>query len=135
MAKHKTAEQRAKLLQLLKAKTPVCEALRECGYSEYAASQGWDRVPQRVLARLPKDSIEMAELGKVDKDLRKNLIRGRLITNLLEGKDGGAMSAKILGSESELNMWTPDTQVGVIVLNTPDSFAAKRNELLSDNSQ
>src|ERR1700731_837890 len=132
MAKHKTPEQRAKLAKLLAAKTPVCEALHEAGYSPRASAQGWDRVPQRVLDKLPKDSIELAELGKVHMDVRKDLIRGRLITNLLEGKDGGAMSAKILGSESELNMWTPDTQVGLIVLNAPQNAADRKQEMLND---
>jgi hypothetical protein len=37
-------------------------------------------------------------------------------------KDGGSMSAKILGSDSELNMWTPENMQGVIILQTPEKL-------------
>jgi len=39
----------------------------------------------------------------------------RLAQNAIAGKDGGAQSAKILGSDRRVNMFTPDGQVGVTV--------------------
>lgn len=128
--KGKTAAQRVKLAELLAKDTPVCDALLESGYAPNQAAKGWTAVPDVVLAMLPKHGRKLAELGKIDKDTRKHLIRGRLIDNIVRGKDGGAMSAKVLGAESELNMWIPDSQVGVIVLNAPQNAADRKQELL-----
>lgn len=129
--KGKTSAQHRKLAKLLANETPVCEALAEAGYAPNQAKKGWTAVPDAVLALMPQKGKELTALGKIDKDTRKHLVRGRLITNCIEGKDGGAMSAKILGSESELNMWTPDTQVGVIVLNAPQQLADRKEEMLN----
>lgn len=49
------------------------------------------------------------------------MVIGRLAVNTARGKDAGAMSAKILGSRRELNMFTPENQVGVFVVNPPQS--------------
>lgn len=132
MAKRQTPAVRAKLAELLSKNTPVCEALKEAGYSEKTAVKGWAAVPDSVLALMPQQGKALVELGKIDKDARRNLVRGRLITNVIEGKDGGSMSAKILGSESELNMWTPDTQVGLIVLNAPQAVLDNKAALLGE---
>jgi hypothetical protein len=62
------------------------------------------------------------------KDDRKHLIRGRLSENVTQGKDKGALSAKILGSDSELNLWQPEMMTGVIVLQQPSSVSDKMLE-------
>ena len=36
--------------------------------------------------------------------------------NVIKGKDGGAMSAKILGSDKRVNMFQPEVQQNVLVL-------------------
>jgi hypothetical protein len=131
--KPKTPQQHKKLASLLAEGTPVGEALREAGWSELQSAKGYAAVPDAVFAKLPKKMQRLVELGKrTDRDTRKHVIRGRLLDNAIQGKDGGAMSAKILGSESELNMWIPDTQVGVIVLNAPQGLAERKAELLKD---
>jgi hypothetical protein len=130
--KRKTPQQHKKLASLLAEGAPVGEALREAGWSERQSAKGWEAVPNAVLAQLPKKAQRLASLGKnTDKDMRKHIIRGRLLENAIKGKDGGALSAKILGSESELNMWTPDTQVGMIVLNAPQWMLDHKEELLA----
>jgi len=50
------------------------------------------------------------------------LIRARIVDNIQKGKDGGAISAKILGSDSELNMWTAELQQRLIILQTPQNL-------------
>src|SRR5438094_390166 len=114
--KRKTPRQHAKLASLLGNGTPVGEALQAVGYAPRAVQKGWSAVPDVVLSQLPKKAHKLLALGGTDKDIRKKIIRGRLMENTLSGKDGGAMSAKILGSDSELNMWQPDMQVGLIIL-------------------
>jgi hypothetical protein len=60
------------------------------------------RCRRQFFAQLPKKAPRLVTLGKnTDKETRKHIVRGRLLQNAIQGKDGGAMSAKILGSESE----------------------------------
>ena len=120
--KRKTAAQHKKLARLLAEDVPVCTALAQAGWSETSAKKGWDAVPDRVIATLRKKMQRLVELGKTDKETRRHLIRGRLVDNIQKGKDGGSQSAKILGADSELNMWTPENMQGVIILHTPQKL-------------
>ena len=128
--KRKTKAQHRKLGSLLANDVPVGQALREAGWSERQSAKGWEAVPDCVLVKLPKKAHKLIALGKTDKETRRNLVRGRLLENTISGKDGGAMSAKILGSDSELNLWTPEYQQGVIVLNAPQYALQHKEELL-----
>jgi len=74
-------------------------------------------------------------LGKTDKETRKYLVRGRLLENTIAGKDGGAMSAKILGSDRELAMWEPELNQGVIVLQAPREAFERKAELLGETTE
>jgi hypothetical protein len=86
-----------------------------------------------VVATLPKKIQRLVTLGKTDKETRRHLIRGRLVDNITKGKDGGAMSAKILGSDSELNLWTPEFQQGLIILQAPQSAIDNKANLLRED--
>ncbi len=130
--KQKTPAQHKKLASLLAQDVPVGEALREAGWSERQSMKGWDAVPDKVIIKLPKKAQRLMELGKTDKESRKNLVRGRLVDNVVKGKDGGAMSAKILGSDTELNLWQPDFQQGLIILQAPQSVLDNKAALLKD---
>ena len=130
--KRKTPAQHKKLAQLLSNDTPVGEALRTAGWSPTQAAKGWEAVPDLVLAKLPAKAKKLVALGKTDKETRRNLVRGRLLSNTITGKDGGAMSAKILGSETELNMWQPEMNQGLIILHAPQYFLDHKEELLRD---
>ena len=130
--KRKTPKQHKKLGQLLAQDVPVGEALREAGYSERQAMKGWAAVPDKVFVTLPKKAQRLMALGKTDKESRKNLVRGRLVENVLKGKDGGAMSAKILGSDTELNLWTPEFQQGLVVIQMPQFAIENKDKLLNE---
>lgn len=124
--KPKTRAQHKKLAELLTQDVPVGEALRKAGWSDRQSLKGWAAVPDKVFAQLPKKAQKLAALGKnTDRETRKDLVRGRLIQNTISGKDGGSLSAKILGSDSDLNMWQSELQQGVIVLNAPAQAADK----------
>ena len=115
--KRKTSAQRAKLAKLLEAGTPVCSALAEAGWSKTQAAKGMSKVPSAVFARLNKKTQRLIKLGRdTGKDARRNLVLGRLIENTAKGTDKGALSAKILGSSSDTNMWTPELQQGIVVI-------------------
>ena len=130
--KPKTPAQHRKLARLLAEEMPVGQALREAGWSERQSNKGWDAVPSAVLAQLPKKATKLIALGKsVGKEERKALVRGRLMTNAIQGKDGGAQSAKILGSDSDLSMWAPEFAQGLIVLQAPTYAINNKAELLA----
>lgn len=92
-------------------------ALISAGYSPSTAKMGWTGVPKVAMSLLTKRGAKLTRFGaELSLDDCKNLVLGRLAENCVKGKDGGVMSAKVLGSRRELNLWTPDSQVGVIVL-------------------
>lgn len=131
--KRKSAAQHAQLARLLAQDTPVGEALRAAGWSERQSAKGWEAVPDAVLVKLPAKAKRLIALGKSDKDTRRNLVRGRLVSNTITGKDGGAQSAKILGSDKELSMWEAESQTGVVVLQTPQYALDHKKELLGED--
>jgi hypothetical protein len=93
-------------------------------------------VPEAVLAQLPKKARRLVTLGKnTEKETRKHIVRGRLLQNAIQGKDGGARSAKILGSESELNMWQPEFQQGLVIINVPQSTIDHKAEILNGQEE
>lgn len=118
----KTTAQKEKLAKLLADEVPVTKALEQAGWAPKQASKGWDTVPRDVMAILPKKAQRLIELGKLGKKDMEHFALGRLVKNVQDGKDGGAQSAKILGSHREINAWTPDNQTGVIVLNCPQEI-------------
>jgi len=130
--KRKTPAQHKKLASLLAQEVPVGEALREAGWSERQSMKGWGAVPDKVLVKLPKKAQRLIALGKTDKETRKHLVRGRLVENTIKGRDGGAQSAKILGSDTELNLWTPEFQQGLIILQAPQSLIDNKAKLLAE---
>lgn len=56
-------------------------------------------------------------------------------THKLKVKDGGAMSAKILGSDSELNMWVPEQNQGLVIINVPQSAIDNKAEILNGQEE
>ena len=131
MAERKTDAQRNKLGDLLGKGVPVTKAMVQAGWSESQAAKGWAKVSNAVINTLPKTAQRLATLGRTDKETRRDLIRGRLLDNTLRGKDGGAQSAKILGSDTELSLWQPDVQQGLIVIQMPQQAIDRKAELLN----
>jgi hypothetical protein len=107
------------------------DMLLEAGYSETQASKGWAAVPDGVKLLLPAKGKRLMYLGSVDLQTRRKLVRGRLVENIIKGKDDGAMSAKILGSDSELNMWVPEQNQGLVIINVPQSAIDHKAEILN----
>ena len=107
------------------------DVLLSAGYSETQASKGWAAVPDGVKLLLPAKGKRLMNLGSVDPQTRRKLVRGRLVDNVIKGKDGGSMSAKILGSDSELNMWVAEQNQGLVVISVPQSAIDNKAQILS----
>lgn len=127
----KTREQKEKLAKLLAEEVPVTKALEQAGWAHKQALKGWDKVPRDVIAMLPKKAQKLIELGKMGKKDMEHFALGRLVKNVQDGRDGGAQSAKILGSHREINAWTPDNQMGAIVLVCPREILEQKDEMLA----
>jgi len=81
-----------------------------------------------------KKGQALIALGKsTPREDKEALVNGRLIRNCIQGTDKAAHSAKILGSSRELNMWTPDSQTGLIVIQVPQSAIDNKAKLLADD--
>jgi hypothetical protein len=97
----------------------------KAGYSPTTAKRGKAALSKPLLAALASESAKLAELGKLlSPEQQENLVRGRLALNTIQGKDNGTQSAKLLGSDKRVGMFTPDHLTGVIVLQCPASVIA-----------
>src|SRR5262249_36547475 len=103
--------------KLLEGKT-IKDAMIEVGYSPASASNGSSGIPKTVWKLMGKKS-PLLDLGGLEPSTRAKLIRGRLMHGVITGSDKGVQAAYRAGQDRELNMFTPDSQVGVIVINTP----------------
>jgi hypothetical protein len=127
----KTPEQYQKAADLIGAGEPISKALTEAGWSQKTANKGVAAIPEGVMKLLPKNQQALIALGKsTEPEDVRHLVSGRLIQNVTQGKDKGSLSAKILGGRRDLNMWTPDMQLGVIILQTPQSAIDNKAALL-----
>lgn len=107
-------------------------ALMDAGYSAHKARQGWAAVPKRVVRMLAKRGLRYVELGEIDAETQEKIVRGRLVHNVLSGTDKAVMSAKALGSDRRVNMFTPDNQVGIIVLQQPQNVSETALDVPAD---
>jgi phage terminase large subunit-like protein len=115
----KRSKYREMATKLAKGERPK-DVLLDAGYSETQAAKGWAAVPDTVKNLLPAKGKHLINLGSIDPQAQEKLVRGRLVKNAIEGKDGGAMSAKILGSDKRLSMWQPEFQNGLVIIEVPN---------------
>lgn len=124
-----TARHRKLAAELAAREKPIQTIMLENGYSPTVARLGIAGVPRTVLALMPKESNLIA-LGQINADQQEELVRGRLVYNTLTGSDKGVLSAKALGSDRRVNMFTPDVQTGIVVIAGPNQVLADKDKLL-----
>jgi len=117
--------------------TPVSRALVESGFTTETQTK------KSMGRSFADDVLKMAGFSKRGKHLiavgrnmtpetQEHLVRGRLAVNTIQGKDDGSQSAKSLGSDRRVNMWTLDTQIGAIILNCPQELIDKKAKMLAE---
>jgi hypothetical protein len=131
---HVTQKQRA-LAANMEAGLCIKEAMMKAGYTEVTASRGMANVSNRVVKLLAKKGIRLRELGRIDTATQEEIVRGRLVYNTIKGSDKGVLSAKALGSERRVNMFTPDSVSGVVVLSSPQNALDNKAELLRESGE
>jgi hypothetical protein len=111
--------------RVLRQGKPIGEELRKAGFAPRQARKGMRRVQEsRTLRRaflMEKDAIIKGPSKEfaLDVEQAEGLIVDRLKKNIKAGTDKAVMSAKLLGSHKKLNLWQPENQTGIIVINTP----------------
>jgi len=101
------------------------------------AKKAWAAVPAEVLkmAGMSKKGKVLAAMGaQITAKMQEDLVRGRLAQNVISGKDGGSHSAKLLGSDRRVSMFTPEQQAGVIIINAPKALLDNKDEILNSES-
>ena len=117
--KHATERQR-KAAENLKSGMPILHALVEAGYSDATARLGTVGIPRVVMALMNQEKSNFVELGRaLDPGTQENLVRGMLAYNVIKREDKGVNSAYRLGQDRRVNMFVPENQTGIIVLESP----------------
>ncbi|TAM82046.1 MAG: hypothetical protein EPN47_10230 [Acidobacteria bacterium] len=95
-------------------------ALAGAGYSPKQAKKGFIATLKSSgpLREAMKDELhrwnKVAEILP-SPEVRANLVRVRLVMNLLTGKDAGVQSAKLLGQDREVAMWESEQPAGIAI--------------------
>lgn len=114
----KTPEQYKQAAKDIAEGKSIYKSLKDNGWSEGQAKKGRASLSGPILSELKKQGVVLMKIGKeASLEDQKNLVLGRLITNVAAGTDGGSASAKLLGSQKDLNMFTPENAQGQIVIN------------------
>lgn len=122
MKKRRPTERQVAVAEALAGGAEIKATLLANGYANGPANMGLAGVPKvSLLLMLEKQNPEMHAIitGGYDAPDYKALVLARLTENVVKGRDGGVASAKALGSIRELNMFTPDSQVGVVIVQAP----------------
>ena len=70
---------------------------------------------------LAREWNKLESLGRgISAERQENLVPGRLVLNVITGKDDAVQSARQLGADKRISMWQPNSQVGLVVLQAPD---------------
>ena len=98
----------------------IRRAMLEAGYSPSTANRGKAALSKPMVEALAAERSKLEALGrKISPERQQNLVRGRLVLNVMRGKDDGAQSARLLGADKRISMWQPDSRVGMVVLQPP----------------
>lgn len=126
----KTPAQHEKAAKGIAAGKPIGQALVEAGWSEKQARKGkaiieGSRTLQAAIVKEVGQGWEelVTKGANVTPETLQNAVMGRIATNLIQGTDAGTQTAKLAGQWKSLNMWQPEFQQGVIVINGGGSLA------------
>jgi hypothetical protein len=122
--KHHTPEQIDAFAKAIEGGTSLLQALQEhLGYSEKTARLGQAAMSQTVRSALIKRGLKFTKIGEeITAQEQENFVRGKLLSNAIAGKDKAVNSLKLLGQDKRVNMFTPDSIAGIIVIEAPKSL-------------
>lgn len=103
------------------------EAALRAGYSQSVAKRGKAGISKACLeahqAAVKKEVQKLAQIGEgVTAQQQENLVRGKLVQNVVEGKDEAPQSLKMLGQDRRVNMFTPESATGIVIIEAPKNL-------------
>lgn len=107
----------------------IREALMTAGYSTHTASRGIASIPKKVLRIMGRGAQNLRTLGEIEPEDQEKLVRGRLVYNVIKGQDKGVNSAYRLGQDKRVNMFTAESQTGIVILNAPTVVGTNETEV------
>lgn len=115
---HKTPEQLEKFRRAIVSGKTKGDALRAAGYAETSARVSGSTINQSTPLQMAYSEAlrELASRPVPEPMIRAGLIRNKLVENIVTGKDRAPQSLKLAMQDRELNMLTPDSQIGIIML-------------------
>ena len=76
-----------------------------------------DKFKQALDQHIGKTLSKFEAIGKgISAEQQENLVRGALLANVAQGKDKATASLKMLGADRRVNMFTPESTSGVILI-------------------
>lgn len=115
-----------------KAGKSLTESKLAAGYSKNVANMGVYELPKGFKAAWFKEQQKLIALARAHSpEDQENVARGALLSNVYEGKDRSVQSIKLLGQDKRINMFTADTQVGLIVIQPPPGMMTELTQRLS----
>ena len=127
----KTPAQYQQLAQNLDAGMSKKAAMVQAGWSEGQSKKG--KIPRAVYALMQTNSKHLIKLGRsITPADQESLVRGKLVDNVNTGKDQSVQSAKLLGQDRRVNMFTPEQLTGIIVLQPPYMTPEQREKALQE---
>jgi len=96
-------------------------AMLDAGYSPSTARRGKAALSKPMWEALAREWNKLELLGRrISPERQEAIVRGRLVQNVITGRDDAVQSARQLGADRRISMWQPDSQVGLVVLRTPE---------------
>ena len=95
-------------------------AMLQAGYAPSTARRGKAALSKPMWQALARETQMLQLLArKISREQQENLVRGRLVQNVITGRDDAVQSARQLGADRRISMWQSESQTGLIVLQAP----------------
>lgn len=109
---------------------PISQAMAEAGYSPARASRGRNGLPKGVVNQLLSGGERYRNIGKQFKpEDRADIVRGKLVENVLLGKDSATKSLELLGKDTAVGIFKSDSNAVNVQINLPGGLEAMFGEL------
>jgi len=102
----------------------------DAGYSQSIANMGREGLPKGVLNQLASSGERFRSLGRQFRpEDRADIVRGKLVENVLLGKDSATKSLELLGKDVAVGIFKSDSNSVNVQINLPSGLEAMFGEL------
>jgi hypothetical protein len=102
----------------------------DAGYSQSIANMGREGLPQGVINQLLSAGERFRTLGRQFRpEDRADIVRGKLVENVLLGKDSATKSLELLGKDTAVGIFKSDSNSVNVQINLPGGLEAMFGEL------